>query len=217
MRQCPIDNEGSFHLIKRAALYIRVSTDQQTTMNQRMVLEEVAARHGWNIVSIFEDAGISGAKGRDQRPAFNDLHKAIARRDIDIVMSWSVDRLGRSLADLVAFLSDIQAKGCDLYLHQQSIDTSTPSGKMMFQMLGVFSEFERAMIRSRVKAGLERTKARGTKLGRPSLAPIEVKQIRTSLEKGLSIRKAAKRHGVSTATIMRVKKEVHTTMIEQAH
>jgi DNA invertase Pin-like site-specific DNA recombinase len=200
-------------LNKRAALYIRVSTDQQTTMNQRMVLEDVAQRHGWTIMRVFEDQGISGAKGRDQRPAFDDLHKAIARRDIDIVMAWSVDRLGRSLSDLVGFLSDIQAKGCDLYLHQQAIDTSTPSGRMMFQMLGVFSEFERAMIRSRVKAGLERTKAKGTKLGRPSLAPIEVKQIRESLTKGLSIRKAAKKHKVSTATIMRVKQEAHTTMI----
>lgn len=201
---------------KRAALYIRVSTDQQTTLNQRIVLEDVAGKHGWTIVRVFEDAGVSGAKGRDQRPAFDDLHKAIARREVDIVMSWSVDRLGRSLSDLVAFLSDIQAKGCDLYLHQQAIDTSTPSGRMMFQMLGVFSEFERAMIRSRVKAGLERTKAKGTKLGRPSLAPIEIKQIRESLGKGLSIRKAAKKHGVSTATIMRVKQEAHTTMIERA-
>ncbi len=176
---------------KRAALYLRVSTDSQTTLNQRMVLEEIAARHGWKIVHVFEDQGISGSKGRDQRPAFDSLHKAIARREVDIVLSWSVDRLGRSLSDLVAFLADIQAKGCDLYLHQQALDTSTPSGRMMFQMLGVFSEFERAMIRSRVKAGLERTKAKGTKLGRPSLAPIEVKQIRESLTKGLSIRKAA--------------------------
>ncbi len=126
-------------------------------------------------------------------------------------MSWSVDRLGRSLVDLINFLGDIQAKGCDLYLHQQAIDTSTPSGKMLFQMLGVFAEFERSIIRSRVKAGLERTKAKGTKLGRPSLAPIEVKQIRMSLDKGLSIRKAAKKHNVSTATIMRVKQAAHTT------
>jgi DNA invertase Pin-like site-specific DNA recombinase len=200
-------------LTKRAALYLRVSTDQQTTMNQRLVLEEVAQRHGWRIVSIFADEGISGAKGRDQRPAFDELHKAISRREIDIIMVWSVDRLGRSLPDLVGFLSEVQSKGCDLYLHQQALDTSTPTGRMMFQMLSVFAEFERSMIRSRVKAGLERTKAKGTKLGRPSLAPIEIKQIRQSLDKGLSIRKAAKKHGVSTATIMRVKQESHTTMM----
>ena len=202
-------------MTKKAALYIRVSTDSQTTDNQRIVLEDVAQRHGWTIVRVFEDAGISGAKGRDQRPAFDDLHKAIARREVDIVMSWSVDRLGRSLADLVAFLSDVQAKGCDLYLHQQALDTSTPSGRMMFQMLAIFSEFERAMIRSRVKAGLERTKAKGTKLGRPSLAPIEVKLIRESLTKGLSIRKAAKKHKVSTATIVRIKQDRHPTIIDR--
>lgn len=204
-------------MTKRAALYLRVSTDSQTTLNQRMVLEEVAQRHGWEITHVFEDQGISGAKSRDQRPAFNSLHEAITRREIEIVLSWSVDRLGRSLVDLVGFLSDIQAKGVDLYLHQQAIDTSTPSGKMLFQMLGVFAEFERSIIRSRVMAGLERTKAKGTKLGRPSLAPIEVKQIRISLDKGLSIRKAAKKHNVSTATIMRVKQEAHTTMITAAN
>ncbi len=197
---------------KRAALYLRVSTDSQTTLNQRMVLEEIAQRHGWEIVRVFEDQGISGAKGRDRRPAFDDLHKAIARREVDIVLSWSVDRLGRSLSDLVGFLNDVQSKGVDLYLHQQAIDTSTPSGKMLFQMLGVFAEFERSIIRSRVKAGLERTKAKGTKLGRPSLAPIQVKQIKESLGKGLSIRMAAKRHGVSTATIMRIKQQAHATM-----
>ena len=113
--------------MKRAAFYVRVSTDQQTTENQLLVLNEVAQRSGWEIVHVCEDAGISGSKGRDRRPGFDALHKAIARREIDIVAAWSVDRLGRSLPDLVAFLSDIQAQGCDLYLHQQAIDTSTPS------------------------------------------------------------------------------------------
>lgn len=194
-------------MIKRAALYLRVSTDSQTTENQRMVLEEVAQRNGWQVMCVLADEGISGAKGRDKRPAFHELLNKVARREIDVVMSWSVDRLGRSLPDLISFLGDIQVKGCDLYLHQQAIDTSTPSGKMLFQMLGVFAEFERSIIRSRVMAGLERTKAKGTKLGRPALAPMDKKYIRQSLEKGLSIRAAAKKHGVSTATVMRVKQE----------
>lgn len=194
-------------MIKRAALYLRVSTDSQTTENQRLVLEEVAMRHGWHVVCVLADEGISGAKGRDKRPAFHELLNKVARREIDVVMSWSVDRLGRSLPDLISFLGDIQAKGCDLYLHQQAIDTSTPSGKMLFQMLGVFAEFERSIIRSRVMAGLERTKAKGTKLGRPGLAPMDRKYIRQSLGKGLSIRATAKKHGVSTATVMRVKQD----------
>jgi DNA invertase Pin-like site-specific DNA recombinase len=180
-------------------------------MNQRLVLVEVASRHGWEIVRVFEDAGISGAKSRDQRPAFSGLHEAITRREVDIVLAWSVDRLGRSLSDLVGFLNDVQSKGCDLYLHQQAIDTSTPSGKMLFQMLGVFAEFERSIIRSRVMAGLDRAKAQGKRLGRPSLAPIIIKQIKQSLDKGLSIRAVAKRHNTSSATVMRVKQEVHAT------
>lgn len=192
--------------MKRAALYVRVSTDQQTTENQLLVLNEVAQRSGWTVVHIFADEGISGSKGRDQRPGFNALHKAIARRDIDIVAAWSVDRLGRSLPDLVGFLSDIQARGCDLYLHQQAIDTSTPSGRMLFQMLGVFAEFERAIIASRIVAGQARARAKGVKFGRPPLAPIRLDKVRKGLAEGRSIRAIAKATGVSTATVQRVKR-----------
>jgi DNA invertase Pin-like site-specific DNA recombinase len=152
---------------RRAALYLRVSTDEQTTENQRLELSAVAERAGWTIVETYEDAGISGAKGRDKRPAFDKLCKDAARRRFDVVAVWSVDRLGRSLQDLVAFLSDIHGFGIELYLHQQGIDTTTPAGKVMFQMLGVFAEFERAMIRDRVKSGLIRAKANGVTLGRP--------------------------------------------------
>lgn len=113
--------------MKRAALYVRVSTDQQTVENQLLVLNEVAQRSGWTIVHTFSDEGVSGAKGRDKRPGYDALLKAVSRHEVQIVAAWSVDRLGRSLPDLVSFLSDIQAKGCDLYLHQQAIDTSTPS------------------------------------------------------------------------------------------
>jgi DNA invertase Pin-like site-specific DNA recombinase len=104
-------------------------------------------------VATYEDAGVSGAKGRDERPGFDQLMKAVARREIDMVAAWSVDRLGRSLTDLLAFLTDLHAKGVDLFLHQQGLDTSTPSGRAMFQMLGVFAEFEWAMIRERVMTG----------------------------------------------------------------
>jgi DNA invertase Pin-like site-specific DNA recombinase len=202
-------------LIKTAALYLRVSTSDkgQTTDNQRLVLEEVARRHGWEITHVFEDAGVSGTKGRDQRPAFNELMQGVVRKDFDIILTWAVDRLSRSLQDLIAFLTDIQQKKVHLYVHQSALDTSSAHGTMLFQLLGIFSQFEASMIRSRVMAGLDRAKAQGKRLGRPSLAPIEVKQIRQSLDKGLSIRKAAKKHGVSTATIMRVKQEAHTTMM----
>jgi DNA invertase Pin-like site-specific DNA recombinase len=133
------------------------------------------------VVEFFEDAGIPGAKGRDKRPGLNSLLKAVARRDVDMVAAWSVDRLGRSLIDLLDFLRELHAKGVDLFLHQQGLDTSTPSGRAMFQMLGVFAEFERSMIRERVTAGLSRAKADGIQLGRRRLEDsAETKWLRSS-------------------------------------
>lgn len=196
--------------MKRAAIYVRVSTDQQSVENQLRVLQDIAQRSGWTIVEVFADEGISGAKGRDKRPGFDALLKAIARREIDIVAAWSVDRLGRSLSDLVGFLSDIQARGCDLYLHQQAIDTSTPSGRMLFQMLGVFAEFERSLITARVKAGQDRARARGVRFGRPSLPEDRLDRVRKALADGRSsIRTIAKKTRVSTATVMRVKRSMN--------
>jgi DNA invertase Pin-like site-specific DNA recombinase len=133
----------------KAAIYLRVSTNDQTTENQRRELEAVAARLRHEIVAVYEDHGISGAKGRDKRPAFDRLHRDITRRKVDLVMAWSVDRLGRSLQDLVHFLDHVHSRNVGLYLHQQGLDTTTPAGKAMFQMMGVFAEFERAMIRER--------------------------------------------------------------------
>jgi DNA invertase Pin-like site-specific DNA recombinase len=155
--------------MKRAVLYLRVSTLDQTTANQERELRQVAERAGWQIVRVYKDRGISGAKGKDKRPEFDALHKAAARREFDVVMAWSVDRLGRSLQDLVGFLSEIHAAGVDLFLHQQGIDTTSPGGKAMFQMLGVFAEFERSIIQERVRAGLRRAKAEGKRLGRPRM------------------------------------------------
>jgi DNA invertase Pin-like site-specific DNA recombinase len=194
--------------MKRTAIYVRVSTGEQTTENQKRELEETAKRANWEIVEIYEDAGISGAKGRDKRPAFDKLLKDATRRRFDIVAAWSVDRLGRSLQNLVSFLSDIHGYGIDLYLHQQGIDTTTPAGKAMFQMLGVFAEFERSMIRDRINAGLARAKADGVILGRPAIdSKIEV-SIRETLESGIGILKAAKMHGVGTSVAQRIAKEI---------
>ena len=138
---------------KRVALYLRVSTSEQTTRNQRRELHAVAERHGWHVVATYEDAGVSGAKGRDKRPGFDRLMVAVARREIDMVAAWSVDRLGRSLTDLLSFLTDLHAKHVDLFLHQQGLDTSTPSGRAMYQMLGVFAEFGRESNDPRARDG----------------------------------------------------------------
>jgi DNA invertase Pin-like site-specific DNA recombinase len=188
--------------MKRVALYLRVSTDGQTTENQRRELMQVAERAGWQVVEVYEDAGISGAKGRAERPAFDRLHKDAVRRRFDLVMAWSVDRLGRSLSDLLRFLEELRGAGMGLYLHKQALDTTTPSGKMMFQMLGVFAEFERSLIQERVRAGLARAKAEGTRLGRPSVVDArKLKIIREGKKAGLSVRKIAAKAGLSVGTV----------------
>ncbi len=193
--------------MKRAVLYLRVSTTDQTTANQERELREVAERAGWQVVHVYKDHGISGAKGRDKRPAFNALHKAAAQRKFDVVMAWSVDRLGRSLQDLVAFLSEIHAAGVDLFLHQQGLDTTTPAGKALFQMMGVFAEFERSMIQERVRAGLRRAKEEGKQLGRPRIAPELEARILAALKapgRTEGVRKIAKRFGVDPSTVQRI-------------
>jgi DNA invertase Pin-like site-specific DNA recombinase len=163
---------------------------------------------GHTIVETYSDKGISGSKGRDRRPAFDRLHRDAARRQFDIVMAWSVDRLGRSLQDLVGFLSELHALGIELYLHQQGLDTTTPAGKAMFQMLGVFAEFERAIIRERVLAGLARAKANGTKsgkpIGRPAIHPARRAAIRAAYGAGgVSLRAAAEQFGVAVESVRR--------------
>ena len=191
--------------MKRAALHLGVSTIDQTTANQERELRQVAERAGWEVGKVYNDHGISGSKGRDKRPAFDALHKAAARREIDIVMAWSVDRLGRSLQDLVAFLSEIHAAGVDLFLHQQGLDTTTPAGKALFQMMGVFAEFERSMIQERVRAGLRRAKDDGKKLGRPRIAPQLEERILAALKAGKTIRGVADKFDVNPSTVQRIK------------
>jgi DNA invertase Pin-like site-specific DNA recombinase len=172
--------------------------------NQRRELEAVASRCGWEVVGFYEDAGISGAKGRDKRPGFDRLLKDATSRKVDMIAAWSVDRLGRSLQDLVSFLTELQALRCDLYLHQQALDTSTPSGRAMFQMLGVFSEFERGMIRQRVNAGLARARAKGTKLGRRPVKPAVEARVRELKAAGMGILKIGRTLGVGTSVVQRV-------------
>ncbi|MBM6584418.1 recombinase family protein [Microvirga sp. BT689] len=195
-------------MMKRVCLYARTSTDKnQTVENQLRELQGVAVRLGWTVVAVYTDEGISGAKGRDQRPGFDSLLKGVARKEFDMIAAWSVCRLGRSLQDLIAFLADVQARGVDLYLHQQAIDTSTPSGRMLFQLLGVFSEFERAMIRSRVVAGLDRVRGK-KRLGRPPMSTERIEQIKAMLLAGRGIRETARETGAGTATVQRVKQSL---------
>ncbi len=195
-------------------LYIRAYSDasghgtsKQDTNNQRRELEAVAERSGWKVVKVYEDAGISGAKGRDQRPGLDAMMKAVNAKEFDMVASWSVDRLGRSLTDLLSILQGFHDKGVDLFLHQQGLDTSTTAGKAMFQMLGVFAEFERGIIRERVNAGLARARAKGTKLGRRRVKPSVEARILELRANGDGILKIGRTLGVGTSVVQRVFKQ----------
>jgi DNA invertase Pin-like site-specific DNA recombinase len=162
----------------------------------------------WLCIRVYKDHGISGTKGRDGRPEFDRLLRDAAQRKFDMVMARSVDRLGRSLQDLVSFLSELHALHIDLFLHQQGLDTTTPGGKAMFQMMGVFAEFERAMIAERVRAGLRRAKSEGKQLGRPRIVAELEKRILAALNErkrtGEGVRGIAKRFSVDPSTVQRI-------------
>jgi DNA invertase Pin-like site-specific DNA recombinase len=172
--------------MKRAVLYLRVSTIDQTTANQGRELREIAGRMGCEIIKVYKDHA--------------------TKRQFDVVMAWSVDRLGRSLQDLVGFLSELHALGIDLFLHQQGLDTTTPAGKALFQMMGVFAEFERAMIQERVRAGLARARSEGKRIGRPRIAA----ELEERIKKALAtpgrpgVRKIAEQFGVDPGTVQRI-------------
>lgn len=189
----------------KVAFYLRVSTDEQTIANQKRDLDEVARRLGWEVVAVYADEGISGSKGRDARPQFDELLKSVARKEFDLIAAWSVCRLGRSLSDLVSFLSDINNRGVDLYLHKQGLDTSTPAGRMLYGILSVFSEYEKSMVSDRVKAGLART---DKKIGRPGIGDWKINRVRKQLREGKSIRAVATLANVSVGTVSRIRKEM---------
>jgi DNA invertase Pin-like site-specific DNA recombinase len=193
---------------KRAAIYVRVSTDRQTVENQVRELRQIAERRGWEVVEQYSDAGISGSKGRDGRPGLDLMLNDAKRRKFDVVMAWAIDRLGRSLVDLLQTIQELEAAGVDLYLDQQSIDTTTPMGKLMFQVTGAFAEFERSMIRQRVHAGLKRAVEAGKTLGRPRISDKLEKRIQHELRAGKGILKVAHEVGVGHGTVERIAREM---------
>jgi DNA invertase Pin-like site-specific DNA recombinase len=195
-------------MTKSAAIYVRVSTDGQTVENQTRELRQIAQRRGWEIVETYSDAGISGAKSRKDRPGLDLMLKEAQRGKFDVLMAWAIDRLGRSLIDLLGIVQHLEACHVDLYLDQQSIDTTTPAGKLMFQVCGAFAEFERSMIRQRVKLGLKRAVAQGKVLGRPQISGDIERKVQRELRKGSGILKVAKKLGLGTSTVARVKAEM---------
>jgi DNA invertase Pin-like site-specific DNA recombinase len=186
----------------KVAIYARVSTHNQTTENQVADLLHVAELRGWTIVATFREEGISGSKSRSDRPALDAMLKDAVRRRFDLIAVWSIDRLGRSLQHLVETVNELHTVGCDLYMHQQAIDTTTPAGKLAFSIFGAFAEFERSIIRERVKAGLQRARQQGTRLGRPSNLNDTVRAAILALRANdVSIRKIASQLKVGTGTV----------------
>jgi DNA invertase Pin-like site-specific DNA recombinase len=189
---------------KRAAIYVRVSTDKQTIKNQLRELRQVAERRGWEVVHEHHDAGISGTKSREARPGLDQMLKDAQRRRFGVVMAWAIDRLGRSLIDLLGTINALESCGVDLYLDQQSIDTTTPAGRLMFQITGAFAEFERSMIRQRVRAGLKRAVEKGSILGRPKIGAEMERCIQAELRAGKGILATARDLGIGTGTVHRI-------------
>jgi DNA invertase Pin-like site-specific DNA recombinase len=193
---------------KRAGIYVRVSTDKQTVENQLRELRRIAERRGWEVVQEYHDAGLSGAKSREARPGLDQMLKDAQRRRFDVVMAWAIDRLGRSLVDLLGTIQTLEACGIDLYLDQQAIDTTTPTGKLMFQITGAFAEFERSMIRQRVRAGLKRAVEAGKQLGRPKIDPAIEKRVQAQLRAKKGMLAIARDLKIGTGTVQRVKREM---------
>ena len=190
---------------KTVAFYLRVSTKDQDAGNQLAKLEGAAERLGWNVVKVFRDDGISGAKSRAKRPGFDALCKGVARRDFTLVAIWSLDRLSRSLRDLILFLDDLNDRGVDLFVGDRDWDTSTPSGKFMFSVFGALAEFERGLISERVKAGQARSNKRpGRRPTIPDETRVAIKKAHTD---GGSTRGIAAEFGVSHMTVQRIAAE----------
>ncbi len=188
-------------MVKTCVLYARVSTTSQTTENQLLALRATAKRMDWNIVAELVDEGISGSKGKDERPAFDRLHQMIQRRECDVVMVWSIDRLGRSMAHLVEFMDAIQAVNVDLYAEKQALNTATPAGRMVFGIFSALAEFEREIIRERVKSGIARAKANGIKCGRPSNVNDSVRSaVKLLRDQGKPIRQIARTLNIGVGT-----------------
>ncbi len=202
----------------RVAIYVRVSTDGQSVNAQLADLREAAERRGWEIVHEYTDKGISGAKGRDKRPGLDAMLKAATRREFDMLAAWSVDRLGRSLQHLVAGLGDLRAAGVGLYLHKQGLDTSTPSGRAMFGMLSVFAEFERDLIRERVRAGMTVARAEQASgkerlhkngrvkkpIGRPRVGTDIERRVRQLRAQEWGVNRIARELGIGSGTVRRI-------------
>jgi DNA invertase Pin-like site-specific DNA recombinase len=194
-------------MVRRVAIYTRVSTLDQTIDNQLIELRDHCSKMGWEIVKEYADEGLSGTLSRDKRPALNSLIKDAYRKKFDSVVCWDFSRLGRSMKELILFLSDMKDKGVGICSVRQGFDTSTSMGEIMFQFVGILSSWEREMIRERTLAGLERARREGKTLGRRKVIndkmTAKIIELRSAKK---SIRAIASEVGVSRGTVSNVLK-----------
>ena len=196
-------------MTKKVVIYTRVSTLDQTIDNQLIELRDHCSKMGWEVVKEYADEGLSGTLSREKRPALNSLIKDAYRKRFDSVVCWDISRIGRSMKELILFLSDMKDKGVGICSVRQGFDTSTSMGEIMFQFVGILSSWEREMIRERTLAGLERAKREGKTLGRRKVTndtmTAKIIELRSA---NRSIREIASEVGVSTATVHRQLKKV---------
>jgi DNA invertase Pin-like site-specific DNA recombinase len=183
----------------RAAIYARVSTNNgQDPQVQICELKEYCERRSWEIEDEYVDVGVSGAK--DSRPELNRLMADAKRRKFDLILVWKLDRFGRSLRHLVNALAELEAFGVAFASLTDNLDLSTPSGRLMFQVIAAMSEFERELIRERVRAGMRNAQAKGRAIGRPK-SSVDASQISRLRDSGASWREIAKATGLSLGTV----------------
>jgi len=191
---------------KTVAIYARVSTDRQKVDMQLNELRQFASRSGWNIHEEYIDQNYSG--GNTKRPAFTAMMDAARKRKFDLLLVWKLDRLSRSLKDLIVTLDELGSCGIDFVSYDNNLDTSTPTGKLVFQIVGAVAEFEKEIIRERVVAGLATAKNKGKRLGRPPISKYVYDQALKMRSEGLSYRNIGKALGIDEGTIRkRARKE----------
>jgi DNA invertase Pin-like site-specific DNA recombinase len=185
----------------RVALYARVSTTDkgQDPELQLRELREFAARRSWTIAREYVDAGVSGSK--ESRPQLNALMKAAKQRRFDAVLVWKLDRFGRSLKHLVTALADFHEMGVAFVSFKEGLDLSTPTGRLMFHIVGAIAEFERELIRERVRAGMAHARSKGRKLGRPT-ANVDIREVNARRAAGQTLRSIARDLGCSPALLV---------------
>ena len=191
--------------MEKTAIYMRVSTSLQTTDNQLVALQEYATRMNYEITSIYKDEGISGIKNKSQRPALNEMMKDVVKGKFSQILIYDISRLGRSLKDLVNILNDFNQSKVRLIFIQNGIDTSNSTGQMMFQLLGVFAEWERQTIVDRVNAGLVRARQNGKKLGRPTtINDSVITAVKLLRNQNLGIRKISSQLRIGVGTVIKI-------------